>query len=174
MTVTPDETSTSSPLVVRRTRAEDWAALRAIRLEALADTPDAFGSTYHGTLEHSDERWRTLVVEQCYFLAERGGRVVGMISGGLNERCPGTHWIYGMYVTPSARGTGVAERLVEAVVAWARAQGAPALFLQVTGSLPRARAFYARAGFVPTGERMVMHRDARLELVTLRKELVDD
>lgn len=167
------EAKTSDPVVISRAAADDWAALRAIRLEALADTPDAFGTTYHEAAAYADERWQTLVVDHCYYLARSGDRAVGMISGGFNDRCPGTHWLYGMYVTPRWRGTGVAERLVASIVSWARADGADALYLQVTASLPRARGLYAKAGFVEVGERTLMHRDARLELLTLRRDLVD-
>lgn len=157
--------------MVRRAGARDWAALRAIRLEALAEEPDAYGSTYVESVTYPDERWRWIVVDYRYYLAEQGERVVGMASGGANELHPGTHWLYGMYVTPDARGTGVADQLVDAVIEWARGEGATALYLQVTASLPRSRAFYARSGFVETGERHTMPRDARLELVTMRRIL---
>ena len=44
-----------------------------------------------------------------------------MVSGGYNDNHPGTHWLYGMYVTPAARGSGAAELLVGAVANWAPA-----------------------------------------------------
>ncbi len=166
-----DERPTSREAAVRRTRATDWAALRDIRLEALLDEPDAYGSTYHESVDYSDERWRRMAADYCYFLAEVDGHVVGMASGGANDQYPGSHWLYGMYVTPSFRGTGVASRLVGAVVDWARAEGAADLYLQVTATLPRARGFYAKSGFVETGERMRLHRDPRLELLTMRRIL---
>ncbi len=99
---------------------------------------------------------------------------MGMVSGGLNDQHPGTHWLYGMYVTPAARGSVAASRLVEAVIAWAKGQGATELFLHVTRSVERAYAFYLKMGFVETGERHVMDRDRRLELLTMRRSLVDE
>lgn len=162
--------SASGPVEVRRCRPEDWPALRAIRLEALKESPDAYGSTYHEVAAYPDERWRTMAAEG-YFLAERDAKVVGMASGGTNDRYPGTYWLYGMYVTPNERGADAAALLVAAVVERALALGAEQLYLQVTTALERASRFYAKMGFVDVGERQAMHRDARLVLMTMRKDL---
>lgn len=159
--------------VVRRANQDDWVGLRSIRLEALSDTPDAFGSTSEDALGFSDDRWRTMAAQWCYFLCERDGEVMGMISGGLNDQHPGTHWMYGMYVTPSARGSGVANDLVDAVFEWARSEGATELYLHVTSTISRARAFYEKLGFEFTGNHFTMTRDPRLELLTMRRSLVE-
>lgn len=157
--------------LVRPAGREDWPLLRAIRLEALVDAPEAFGSTYDGATRLSSHQWRSMIERSRYFLAERDGEVVGMVSGGFNDRHPGTHWLYGLYVTPPARGSGAAASLVEAVVAWARGQGASELYLHVTSIAERARAFYDKVGFRPTGERFAMDRDPELIMVTLKKSL---
>ena len=158
---------------MRRARAEDWAALRAIRLEALSDTPEAFGSTYEKANDFSNDQWRAMAAQRYYFLAARKSVVVGMISGGLNDDHPGTRWLYGMYVTPAARGSGVAALLVAAVEEWARGEGASELFLHVGSSVARARNFYLKMGFQPTGESHTMTREPSLDLVTMRRSLVD-
>ncbi|HVB52190.1 MAG TPA: GNAT family N-acetyltransferase [Acidimicrobiales bacterium] len=162
-----------STLVVRRTLSDDWSELRDIRLEALRDTPDAFGSTYEEALAFSDDEWRTFAQKRCFYLAERDARVVGMISGGLNDAHPGTHWMYGMFVTPLERGTGTAQRLVSEVDDWARGEGASELFLHVGSTVARARAFYLKLGFEPTGETFVMHRNAAITLITMKRSLVE-
>jgi len=162
-----------STVIVRRTSGDDWSALRAIRLEALRDTPEAFGSTYNETLLFSANEWRTFAQQRCYFLAERDGVVVGMISGGYNDAHPGTHWMYGMYVTPIDRGTGTAQVLVRSVQEWARSEGADELFLHVGSTVARARAFYEKLGFVPTGDTFVMPRDKGVVLTTMKRSLVE-
>lgn len=171
--MTGPSASSDGRYVVRATRADDWRALRAIRLEALLDSPDAYGSTYHEVAGFRDERWKAMAVELRFYLAERDGVVVGMASGGFNDRYPGTHWLYGMYVTPVERGTGVAVQLVDAVVDWALADGARELFLQVTTKLERSHHFYEKMGFSDTGESQTMHRDAHLELATMRRDLAE-
>lgn len=59
-----------------------------------------------------------------------------------------------VYVDPDRRGTGVADDLLDAVVARARAQDLPLdrLVLDVDAENDRARAFYRRRGFEPWGE----------------------
>jgi GNAT superfamily N-acetyltransferase len=57
-----------------------------------------------------------------------------------------------MYVHPDARGAGVAAALIDAVVAWAAAEGATELVLSVKRANAVARRAYLRHGFVDHGE----------------------
>ena len=164
---------TDLALVVRQAARDDWPKLRAIRLEALRDSPDAFGSTYDLAAKLSQRQWSAMIERTLYFLAERDGEVVGMVSGGYNDLNPDTHWLYGMYVTPSARGSASASMLVDVVVEWAKSEGARELYLHVTSIAQRARAFYERMGFEATGENFRMQRDPTLIMLTMRKSLVD-
>ncbi len=52
-----------------------------------------------------------------------------------------------MWVAPDHRGAGVADGLVDDVVAWARAEGASRLVLWALLPAARAQAFYERYGF---------------------------
>ena len=158
-------------VTIRRCGSDDWSGLRAIRLEALADTPDAYGSTYAESSTWSDKRWKTAASQWLCFLAERGDRIVGMVSGGVNDSHPGTRWLYSMYVTPSERGTETAARLVEAVAQWASERDATELYLHVTSSVARARRFYDKVGFRVNGESFTMERDPSLTLVTMVRDL---
>ena len=161
----------SRTFVVRRGSPRDASALRTIRLDALLDTPDAYGSTYEAECTWSDERWREAARKWHFFLAERDGDVVGMVSGGLNDHYPGTHWLYAMYVAPPSRGSGVAQELVAATCAWAKEHDATSLYLHVTESVARARAFYEKCGFEETGTVITMDRDPSLRLLTMVKSL---
>ncbi len=158
-------------LLVRRCAARDAALLRALRLEALRDTPDAFGATFDDASTWPDDRWVAMATDWNFYLGYHDGEPAGIASGGWNERYPATHWLYGMFVKPVARGTGLAGALVDAVAAWARAQGGDALYLHVTSTVVRARRFYERIGFVATGELITMDRDPSLQLITMVKHL---
>jgi len=46
------------PISVRRVRAGEWRALRALRLRALAEAPNAFGSTLARESAFPDDTWR--------------------------------------------------------------------------------------------------------------------
>jgi GNAT superfamily N-acetyltransferase len=161
-------------VTIRRIASADWSALREIRLEALVDAPEAFGSTLQGALRLSARQWRHKVATAVYFLAERDGRVVGMVSGGFNDNHPGTHWLYGMYVTPTARGSEAAQLLVRAVVEWARGEGAREIYLHVACGVPRARAFYLKNGFTLTGESFTMERDPTVTMYTMTKSTASE
>ncbi len=56
--------------------------------------------------------------------------------------------LYQLYVDPPWHGSGVAAALLDWAAAAARAAGAADLWLSVYVDNPRARRFYARAGFV--------------------------
>lgn len=156
---------------IRKAGVDDAMSLRDIRLEALSDTPDAFGSTFKESQKWPKSHWRKVAREWNYYIAESSGRVIGMASGGFNDKYPGTRWLYGMFVTPDARGTGVAQALVETVSEWAKRDGATELYLHVTTTVARARAFYEKIGFRMNGEEIIMDRDASLRLVTMVRDL---
>jgi GNAT superfamily N-acetyltransferase len=158
-------------VTIRHAGYDDAGLLRAIRLEALSNTPEAYGSTYEDSVKWSSRKWRTAATKWNYYLAERDGDVVGMASGGFNDAHPGTRWLFGMYVTPSERGSGVASQLVETVSTWARDDGASAIYLHVTESVARARAFYTKMGFRENGEIIIMQRDPSLRLFTMVRDL---
>ena len=63
-----------------------------------------------------------------------------------------------MWVSPFARGTGVADALVLGVERWARTSGARVLCLDVVADNMAARGLYLRHGFIETGE--VEHRSS--------------
>ncbi len=163
----------SASLRVRPGLARDAFALREIRLEALADTPDAYGETYDECVAWSEATWATKAEQWNFYLAEVNGRVVGMARGESHEAESDRRFLFAMYVSPSARGTDAARLLVDEVSAWAKAQGADALHLYVSNAVPRARAFYVKAGFVTTGSSVSMHRDESLVCDEMRRELTD-
>jgi len=157
--------------VVRAATKGDWRNLRDLRLESLLDTPEAYGSTYEESLQRGAAQWKQTARNFNYYVAERNAELTGMASGGLNERFPGTAWLYGMYVTPEERGTNTARALVARVARWALEAGYEDLYLDVGVGVARARAFYQREGFIDTGERRSLTRDASLELITMRRAL---
>jgi GNAT superfamily N-acetyltransferase len=157
--------------VIQPSTLEDADALRTIRLMALRDEPDAFGSTYEDSQLYPTTRWLEMARDYNYYLAFASDEVVGMASGGRFDLRPNARWLYGMFVRPDFRGTGIAVALVRAVADWTRAQGVTTLGLHVTASVARAVAFYEKLGFEPDGETAPMERDHRLTLVTMLTDL---
>jgi ribosomal protein S18 acetylase RimI-like enzyme len=128
---------------------EDWEQFREIRLRALHEAPHAFGSRYEDWVEAPETRWRDRLENvPLNLVARRGDQLLGMASGVLDGE-DGAELI-SMWVDPAARGSGVGEALVRAVVAWAAAAGR-STYLMVRSDNARAIAAYARAGFVDLG-----------------------
>jgi GNAT superfamily N-acetyltransferase len=156
---------------IRRVHEADWEELRAVRLEALADEPDAYGSTFAETSALTEGQWRQMAEHWNYYVAFDGAQPIGLASGGLHPPTPEARWLFGMFVTPRHRGTGVARELVSRVANWARGEGVSTLGLHVTSTLTRSRAFYEKCGFVATGDAEPMHRDPTLVLLTMTTDL---
>ena len=158
---------------IRRLRPDEWPALRALRLRALADAPDAFGSSVAREIDRPAERWLDWITDadRVLIVAERAGTLIGMASGGLaraEERIAG---LYGMWVEPDARGTGVAPAIVEAVADWARENRYAVLGLGVTTTNRRAIRLYERLGFEDTGERYPLREGSDLEIQIMTRRL---
>ena len=138
---------------IRQVGPDDWKQLRATRLAALQDAPDAFESTYESSLGIDEEEWRRRAAGNAVFLAFDGPDPVGMAIGFADGQTrPGSRDLVSMWVAPTVRGRGVAGQLIDAVAEWARADGAQELHLWVVLGNSSARATYDRAGFVATSE----------------------
>jgi ribosomal protein S18 acetylase RimI-like enzyme len=160
---------------VRHTRSEDWERLKAIRLLALLDSPDAFCETYDEAAGCGDEVWieRSSVdpVEgtSMSILAFDRGEVVGLAVGVLcgNRRLD----VVSVFVVPARRGSGIAHDLMDMVEAWGRARGAHDAVLDVEANNERASSFYAALGYLPTGRRETYPGRVWLHRLELTKSL---
>ena len=131
--------------------ADDWQQWRPVRLAALADAPDAFGSRLADWSDAPEDRWRIRlsIPRALDLVAYDGDLAVGMASGVPGE---GDHAeLISMWVDPAARGRGVADALIDAVARWAVETGADVLELAVMPDNARARRTYARLGFSRLG-----------------------
>lgn len=135
---------------LRRIGADDWALWRDVRLKALADAPEAFYSTLERERAYDEARWREWMTgARVHVVAFDNETPVGLVGGHLAEE--GAE-LYGMWVAPAARGSGVSDDLVREVLAWAGEQGHGKLRLWVAKDNPRATRFYERLGFTMDGE----------------------
>jgi ribosomal protein S18 acetylase RimI-like enzyme len=158
---------------LRALTADDWRTWRPVRLAALGDAPDAFGSRLRDWVDAPEERWRTRlsIPGALDLLAFDGDRAVGMASGtpSVGSRVE----LISMWVDPSVRGRGIAGRLIEAIAAWAAASGRSELELSVVPDNTVARRTYERHGFVVADEPGDPLPDGRHEVV-MRRDLAAD
>jgi GNAT superfamily N-acetyltransferase len=159
-------------VTVREVGADQWEALRDVRLAALEEAPYAFGSSYAREAPFTREQWlgrlerpdAVTFFARLADLAEPAG-----LAGALEE--DGVVEVVSMWVRPSARGHGVGAALVGAAADWAKARDRDTLHLWVTETNAPARLLYERCGFTPTGETQPLPSDPSLSEIQMRRRL---
>ena len=155
-------------------RASEWRSLRSLRLEALQDSPLAYGSTHEREVQRPDGDWQERAAagaageEEVGFAAVTGDRWVGMARGYLEP--PVAHLI-AVYVTPDSRRRSIGRAVSQAVVAWARERGATAILLSVSDWNDEARRVYESIGFMPTGVQKALPWNPSVTESEMRLEL---
>jgi len=150
-------------VTVRRLEPEEWVELRTLRLAALAADRLAFGSTLEREAGYPDDHWRAWCRRgasdptEATFVALSGGQWVGM--AGLFRADDGFH-VWGMWVAPSSRRTGVGTALLGIALEWAahRAPETP-VQLDVNPSQADAVRLYRAHGFEFTGDAQPLGHD---------------
>lgn len=160
---------------VRTARPDEWRHVRDLRLRALADSPDAFGSTFERERAHAEDDWLRWISGweggvNRLVVAIDGEDRIGMAVGSRTGDEERAH-LYAMWVDPRSRRAGVGRRLVDAVLAWARAEGATEIELGATAINRAAVEFYERLGFSDTGERHALRDGSPLEVIVMRRGL---
>jgi GNAT superfamily N-acetyltransferase len=137
--------------VIRQTTPGDWKVLRAVRMRALADSPEAFLDTVEQASSFPESLWRARATpngSQACFLREDGAGMVSCFVAGD----PSTVFLVAMWLAPDLRGTGVARELVDRVVGWARERDAARVALSVEPGNDRAARLYEKCGFAETAD----------------------
>src|SRR5882724_9702437 len=108
---------------IRRLEAHDVTHYRELRLEGLKNHPSAFGSSWEDEAGKPAAWWTERLnagtvlggwIDNSPLLGVAGFRV----QYGIKAQHKGVLW--GMYVRPDARGTGLAARLVQGIIEQAR------------------------------------------------------
>lgn len=166
---TVPHSGTIADMLVRRAAHGDEPTLRLVRLRALTDAPDAFGSTLDRELARTDDDWSRWIEPNPTFLLEAPAvGAIGMVAGAMDEFDPTAALLLAMWVDPAFRRTGGADLLVQAVVDWAREIHATKLSLCVIAGNDSAIRLYERCGFARTGQQRIRERDACAELAMQR------
>jgi GNAT superfamily N-acetyltransferase len=145
---------------IRRIRADEGLALRALRLAALADSPMAYGSTFAREDVYPEAVWHERAAAGAAggnvvtIVAEQNGQLTAMATGLATgpETRDGSHpTMVGVFVERASRRQGVGVALIETIVGWARARGSTRLTVWITANNEPAHALYRRCSFHLTG-----------------------
>ena len=146
-------------ITLRQLRREDLATYKALRLAALRDHPEAFGSAYEDVQDQTDEVWlerlRGFVGDKdaIAYLALHDDVPAGILTVIRDAGSKVNHYaaIYGVYVRPESRGHGIGERMVHEALDWCRREGIRNARLTVTTTNAAAIRCYVRCGFAVCG-----------------------
>jgi ribosomal protein S18 acetylase RimI-like enzyme len=135
---------------------ENIALFKKVRLRALQDTPNAFGSTYAKECQLSDVDWIKRAIRWngetgIGFLALDGGVPCGIAGSVLDQADVTRAHLLSMWTAPAHRRRGIGSRLVNEIVGWARQRGVRVLQLMVTSHNEPAISLYEHLGFIRTG-----------------------
>lgn len=166
-----------SALLLRRLTPADAVDFQALRLFGLQQSPASFASSLE------EERDRPLAEiagrliasdEQCVFGAFSEARLIGMAGVRRQTLLKYRHkaGIWGVYVHPDQRGSGIGRQLILASIGFAKEMaGVGQLNLTATGGNAAAIALYASLGFVVYGRERdalfagdVMHDEVHMAL----------
>jgi GNAT superfamily N-acetyltransferase len=146
-----------SEINVRALGEEDWQQYRDIRLAALQDSPEAFVATGAQEAVLDEPAWRERMRRARRLIAECDGTALGVVSLGHGDpEHAYSGELFGLWVAPQGRGSGVAWKLVDAAAGQALADGHTSLGYRVGTSNGPAVAFASSFGFRPTGNRRPM------------------
>jgi GNAT superfamily N-acetyltransferase len=140
----------------------DWRVLRAARLRALLDSPDAFTSSYAHESGWGEPEWRRRFDDGTWIVAHEDEKVIGLARSVGEPEQPSRH-VESIWVAPTHRRRGVFRALLGAVVEIERRMGVTHLLVWVFEDNHDARRAYAAVGFEPTGERQFLPAFGRFE-----------
>ena len=146
-------------ITIRPVLISDAQSLLHLRLEALRDSPEAFGEDYAYIAAQPYAAWEDQVAhslgdgERVIFVAEAQGDLTGMAGVNRSTMRNSRHSaaVWGVFVQPAWRGQGVATALVRACVDWGLAKGLVTMRLAVITANPAAIHCYENCGFHSCG-----------------------
>lgn len=101
---------------------ENWQVWKALRLEALQNTPEAFCASFEEEFCLSDQKFQDWLEQCSIFGAFLDNQLIGCAGfyclDALKTKHRGVLW--GTYIKPTYRGKGIASHLIDAVIIHAR------------------------------------------------------
>ena len=164
-------------LEVKPILPQHWPLLKDVRLRALADAPEAFGTTLAEAQAYSDAEWQARARRFSELppavgcLAYLDNIPCGMACAYPSGENPQAAGMTSFWAAPKARGQGVADALVSFIAEWTKAQGLSVLEADVVEDNHRAIAFYKRIEFQATDHSEPFRGDMSRQILLLAKML---
>ena len=112
-----------------------------------------------------DRAWLRDTARRTWLAEDPRGRPLGVLHGTRVQRLPSAHrpadaWFHVslLFVSIGARGSGIGEGLLDAMLAWAEGDGVSRVQLH---ALPGVRTIYERFGFGPPSQQLMERQISR-------------
>ena len=140
-------------MLIRKLTEDDLEAVWMLRLQALKDNPEAFGSTYQEAFTRG-KAWMLQRLQgkedQTFYLGAFDEAIFGMVALYREEGIKNWHkgYVVSMYVHPEKRGVGAGKALMQELIARAKQlEGLEQLLLAVVTTNQTAYQLYRSLGF---------------------------
>jgi RimJ/RimL family protein N-acetyltransferase len=146
--------------IIRRLNLGEGQFYRAVRLEALRESPDAFSSRYDDAVARSDQSWAdqadssAMGSDRATFVAIED-RPVGLAALYRDESDLNVGELMQMWVAPVVRGKSTATDLLLEIFRWAGSNRFSQVKAEVMRNNARALRFYERFGFTVSADESV-------------------
>jgi ribosomal protein S18 acetylase RimI-like enzyme len=161
---------------VSQFQPSEWKTYKGLRLRALADSPDAFGSTLANEIKRSDAQWAEslMAASQSDFdlplVALVGNEPAGLAWAKVDGADSSAIHLFQMWVAPEHRGQGLGRLLLSTSIQWAKTRGAKSISLGVTCGDTSAIRLYVSAGFEPVGMPRPLRPGSSVQAQSMRLE----
>ena len=138
--------------MIRQLTSEDWPLWKSIRLEAVKQVPEAFGSSFEDEVLRSDADWQDSLKKSDIFGVFQGEDLVGTAGVFYHQQTKLQHkaGLFGVYMQPRCRGLGLAGKLIATVIEHAKTKALQLYCAVVVGNAPALK-LYQHHGFVQIG-----------------------
>jgi RimJ/RimL family protein N-acetyltransferase len=146
--------------IIRRLNLGEGPFYRAVRLEALRESPDAFSSRYDDAVARSEQSW----AEQADSSAVGSDRAtfvaieeqpVGLAALYRDEKDLDVGELIQMWVAPGVRGESTATDLLLEIFRWAGSNRFSQVKAEVMRNNARALRFYEKFGFTVSADEAI-------------------
>jgi GNAT superfamily N-acetyltransferase len=162
---------------VRRFAAHEWRVYRALRLHALRDAPDAFGSTLAREEAFPEDEWAQRLERaaksptELPLVVEDDARPIGLAWACIDPDDAEVAALYQVWVDPMYRRRGVGRLVIDSALDWARSSGVRQMLLSVALGPGSALDFYRHLGFVEIGAPVPLRSGSAFCKQTMRRTL---
>ena len=130
----------------------EWGTLRAVRLAALRESPEAFLSSHSEEEAFEEQKWRAEFMRGEWTIEIRNDEPIALVGVTREQGTPPDEcYLEYMWVSPGFRRRGVATDLIKAVLRCLLNRGFVTIWLWVLDGNEPARRLYEKCGFISTG-----------------------